>query len=249
MKTSDKTDAVWPAFAAAKGSMVNPQKTGTNPHFKSSYVTLNAVYSIVLPALQAKGLDLTFHTEHKDGIDLIYALITHVESNQFLQFGPERLVARDLSDPQKIGGAKTYAKRYMLIGLCALGEADDDGNKAAQGPSEQSKPESKGDTPETESDGPLYMECQLSKIMEKKTKKKKPYAELTITEKGTLDEFKVGIFRGDIAQVMKLEPGTWLTIEYTMKDEYGKSLWLKDAKIIPANSTEEKDPGEDDVPF
>jgi hypothetical protein len=42
------------------------------------------------------------------------------------------LVCMDRNDPQKLGGAITYMRRYSIIAMLGLEQEDDDGNSASQ---------------------------------------------------------------------------------------------------------------------
>lgn len=99
------------------------KKDGKNPHFKSSYATLPQILSEVKPILSE--LNLVLLQPIRDGLvaSEIYEggkLITKSEIKL-----PEGM------DPQKMGSAITYYRRYTLASLLALEIEDDDGNAAS----------------------------------------------------------------------------------------------------------------------
>lgn len=107
--------------AAAK----NPAKTATNPHFRSTFAPLPEVLDYVRPALAQHGLTITQLT---DGYELI-TLLLHT-SGEWLSSRYPLHPAKD--DPQGLGSAVTYARRYTLLAMLGLaGDDDDDGNTAS----------------------------------------------------------------------------------------------------------------------
>lgn len=107
--------------AAAK----NPAKTATNPHFRSTFAPLPEVLDYVRPALAQHGLTITQLT---DGYELI-TLLMHTSGEWLSSRYPLHPVK---DDPQGLGSAVTYARRYTLLALLGLaGDDDDDGNTAS----------------------------------------------------------------------------------------------------------------------
>lgn len=108
-------------------------KDATNPFFKSKYATLgNILESIKEPLLQA-GL---IFTQHPDGEDSLTTILIDVDSGEFLQSTYNIKPAKN--DPQALGSAITYARRYALSAILGLNcDADDDGNSATPKPVKQ----------------------------------------------------------------------------------------------------------------
>jgi hypothetical protein len=101
-------------------------KTETNPFFKSKYLDLNSLLEAVEPLLWEQGLIL-LQPVNENGV---CSIIKDSETNQtvcesFIQLP-------NITDPQKLGSAITYFRRYTLKSLLAISEEDDDGNKASQ---------------------------------------------------------------------------------------------------------------------
>ena len=108
-------------------------KTETNPFFKSKYLDLNSLLEAVEPLLWEQGLIL-LQPVNENGV---CSIIKDSETNQtvcesFIQLP-------NITDPQKLGSAITYFRRYTLKSLLAISEEDDDGNKASQ-PEPKKKP-------------------------------------------------------------------------------------------------------------
>jgi hypothetical protein len=104
-------------------------KTGVNPHFKSQHFTLDELVHTTNPLLHKHGM-VTVHSigEGEVKTTLIHpASETHTASS---------IPLPAITDPQKIGSAITYYKRYNLCALLNIAEYDDDGN-AASGATDQ----------------------------------------------------------------------------------------------------------------
>lgn len=107
------------------------KKDGTNPHFRSSYVTLNEVLDKVKKPLNDLGVVILQGGAVQDGVQgLQTALYDTEDDTQVSCFMPYV----GASDSQKLGGANTYLRRYSLITLLGLEDEDDDGNTASAKP-------------------------------------------------------------------------------------------------------------------
>jgi hypothetical protein len=67
------------------------------------------------------------------GVNGLCTILIHAESGEYLMDSFIMPVSKP-NDPQAVGSAITYAKRYALAGILALNIDDDDGNKAAEKP-------------------------------------------------------------------------------------------------------------------
>jgi hypothetical protein len=130
MEFVGETAKLFPAFVKAQKAMGDLLKTSTNPHFKSKYADLAAVVEAVLPGLHANGFGL-MQPPHSDGdIVEVETILVH-ESGGYIR---SVLAMRpSKNDPQGVGSAVTYARRYALQSIAGIAPEDDDGN-AASGP-------------------------------------------------------------------------------------------------------------------
>jgi len=108
-------------------------KDSKNPFFKSKYFDINGLINHVTPILSRHGLVLT--QPIVGGVQC--SVITDSESEEFVDSG---LKLPELNDPQKLGSAVTYYRRYTLCSLLALQAEDDDANIASK---ESKKPKTK----------------------------------------------------------------------------------------------------------
>lgn len=104
------------------------EKDAVNPHFKNSYSSLNEVLSKVRKPLNDLGVVIVQRGEgYAHGYGLITELIDIEDDSRVQSFTPYV----NATDMQKLGGAITYARRYSLVSMLGLEDADDDGNTAS----------------------------------------------------------------------------------------------------------------------
>jgi hypothetical protein len=130
MTQSESIDKLIPAFIAFQAEMPAVPKDATNSHFKNKYATLGAITEAMRPHLSKHGLAVTQSLVYADGVQLIVTRIMHT-SGQWMQDGGYALNPTK-NDPQGMGSAVTYARRYTLgATLGIVTEDDDDGNAAS----------------------------------------------------------------------------------------------------------------------
>lgn len=101
-------------------------KTSSNPFFKSKYADLPTILDAISEPLQNAGLVLL---SIPDGEGLTTMLI-HTESGEFIN--ANAIMRPVKNDPQSIGSAITYQRRYSIGAILNLNiDEDDDGNKAS----------------------------------------------------------------------------------------------------------------------
>lgn len=111
---------------------ITVSKDGTNPHFRSSYVTLNEVLEKVKKPLNDLGI-VIIQMPEKDGLRT--KLVDVVSSGEGKQYGDciECFMPYvECTTAQKLGSNNTYNRRYSLITLLGLEDQDDDGNVASE---------------------------------------------------------------------------------------------------------------------
>lgn len=131
MQASEQIDALAAALAAAQGELSTVGHDRENPHFRSKYATLAALWSTARPALARHGLAVVQGLS-RDGDDLVCATRIMHASGQWIE---STMSARpSKSDVQAVGSAATYLRRYALAAMVGLasGEEDDDGEAATR---------------------------------------------------------------------------------------------------------------------
>jgi hypothetical protein len=130
-------------LAELKKEIGKVKKNATNPHFKNNYADINAILDSVEPLMESKGLLLL--QPLKDG--MVSTQIYCVETGELVT---SELKLPEIQDPQKIGSAITYYRRYTLQSLLGLQAEDDDGQKASYvAPQPAAKPQPKPYVPQT----------------------------------------------------------------------------------------------------
>lgn len=99
-----------------------------NPHFRSKFASLPNITRIVLPKLAELGIAFVASPQvMDDGTFVMAASLIHESGERESASFP--IVA---TDPQKIGSAVSYFRRYALASLTGIvADADDDGNGAS----------------------------------------------------------------------------------------------------------------------
>jgi hypothetical protein len=114
-------------------------KDAKNPFFKNKYASLSNIIEAVTKPLNDNGLSVL----QLPSIEGLTTLLLH-ESGEWISSVSSTPV-KDATDPQKLGSAITYARRYALGAILSLNiDEDDDGQKASAPPKRQAaKPELK----------------------------------------------------------------------------------------------------------
>lgn len=111
------------ALSKAQAEMSGAKKDKQNPFFKSSYADLSSVFEAIKLPFAEHGLAIcqTMDVLETGRTVLITRLMhssgEHIESKMLLP---------DIHDPQKIGSAITYFRRYSLMAIAGIAAQDDD---------------------------------------------------------------------------------------------------------------------------
>lgn len=128
------------ALAKAQGIMKHAEKSVTNTFYKSAYADLPAVIDAAKSALSENGLSVVQITDiQEDGKIILITQLNHSAGEWMRGYYP---INPTKNDPQGLGSAVTYARRYAfcaIAGVAAINE-DDDGN-AASGNTSSEKPD------------------------------------------------------------------------------------------------------------
>lgn len=131
MKTSESIKTIAPALHKAQSEVVGAAVDATNPHFKSRYSSLESVWDAIKGPLSKNGLFLSQGaTQLADGDWALITRILHISGEWIETSHP--LVSAKEHDPQAMGSAVSYGKRYSMkaiFAVCDAGE-DDDGEGA-----------------------------------------------------------------------------------------------------------------------
>ena len=96
-------------------------KDSKNPFYNSKYFDINSLIAQVLPLLKKHKVLLLQPIEN----GVVMTRLYDIEKRNFVEGG---IPLPEIPDPQKMGGAITYYRRYSLASLLGLQAEDDDAN-------------------------------------------------------------------------------------------------------------------------
>jgi len=177
--------ALYTALVKCQSQIKTALKDSKNPHFKSSYADLTSVMLACKDALAANDLAvLQLSRIHESGAPVLVTRIIHT-SGEHIE-GEFPLVCKDPNDPQKLGSAVTYARRYALSAALGITADDDDGQAAAgHTPAPAPKPQAK---PASNSMADLFAAHRLAYPKAVEDLIGKPVAQWSETDKTTARE-------------------------------------------------------------
>lgn len=104
-------------------------KDKDNPFFKSKYVPLKDVLAESKKVCLSNNFIFIQTPVVVEGQPRLRTILQHISGEKVESEMP--LVTKDSNDPQKLGGALTYMRRYSLTSILGIMEQDDDGNEAS----------------------------------------------------------------------------------------------------------------------
>jgi hypothetical protein len=110
------------------------KKGESNPFFKSKYADLSAVLEACKESLNENGISILqphiteFNPVTGQEVHFVETHLVH-ESGEFYSSKTKIVLAKE-NDPQALGSAISYARRYGLQSLISLPAEDDDAEKA-----------------------------------------------------------------------------------------------------------------------
>lgn len=110
-------------------------KDKENPYFKSQYLDINSLLDQLIPLLVRHNLVVV------QPIDISFEknTLTTIIFDGDKEIIRSSMLLPDIQDPQKMGSAITYYRRYALQSLFLLRAEDDDGNSASKSNNKVSK--------------------------------------------------------------------------------------------------------------
>ena len=112
MKMSEQINELANALAKFQSNVKQPLKDKSNPFFKSKYVPLENVAESITETAGPLGLSFMQFATNQDNKVGVSTIVMH-SSGQYIHFDPIYATPAK-QDPQAIGSAITYLKRYSL---------------------------------------------------------------------------------------------------------------------------------------
>ena len=129
MKTSESIKQIAEALVSAQKEIRFAAKDSTNPHFKSKYANINSVIEAVKKPLNDNGIAI-LQSLSPSGDNKLH-LTTRLLHSSGEWIEDTAVCPIQKQDPQGLGSAISYIRRYSISSLCALYADDDDGQSAA----------------------------------------------------------------------------------------------------------------------
>lgn len=153
MNTSEKIDMLCAALSKAQGEMEGAIKDANNPFFKSKYADLASVRDatrepfknhglavVQFPKAEFSGTPEPYEWKSKAGetrygvrVVCVVSVVTRLvhESGQFMEDAVSTMLPT--GDPQSVGSAISYLRRYAWQSVAGVAPEDDDGEAAHRG--------------------------------------------------------------------------------------------------------------------
>lgn len=132
MQQSEQVTELFKAINQAQSNFPSAKKDSTNPHFRSNYADLTSIVEAIRGPLFKNGLSFVQPLEYQDGHYILTTQINHI-SGQFIRSSVVIPVVKN--DPQGVGSAITYLRRYSLTSMLGVvADEDDDGNAGSNLP-------------------------------------------------------------------------------------------------------------------
>jgi len=130
MEKSDTIDALAKALATVQSQLEGAKKDSSNPFFKMKYATLASAWDACRDLLTANGLSVVQASSVIEGRSFVLDTILLHESGQWIS--GQLSVPLVKEDPQGLGSAMTYARRYSLMAIVGICPEDDDAEEATK---------------------------------------------------------------------------------------------------------------------
>jgi hypothetical protein len=128
MNKSESIKNIAGALVDFQSSVSKVAKESNNPFFKSKYASLANILDTIQKPLSECGLAIS---QFPDG-NALTTILLHADSGEWMESSYVMPVAKQ-NDPQAMGSAMTYARRYALGSILNLNIDDDDDAEKAMG--------------------------------------------------------------------------------------------------------------------
>jgi hypothetical protein len=124
MEKSESIKELAKALSSAQAVMIGAKKDSNNPFFKSSYADLESVWNACREPLTKNGLSVAQTLGSKEDGIYLTTILMH-SSGEYLSDQIKIPIAKP-NDPQALGSATSYCRRYSLAAIIGLYQTDDD---------------------------------------------------------------------------------------------------------------------------
>lgn len=126
MKTSESIAKISQALLNAQKKIKSVTKEADNPYFKSKYADLASVINACKEELNSEGITVL------QPVDEMFVETILVHSSGEFMSARTPIVCKSQNNPQDLGSAITYARRYGIQSMIFLPAVDDDAELATE---------------------------------------------------------------------------------------------------------------------
>lgn len=157
MRHSESLNEIAEALSNFQAEVKQPKKDKDNPFFRSKYVPLESIVSVIAQPLKNNGLSY-FQSIGTNGENVTVTTLVMHKSGQFIESDPVEAPALQTRkdgvkeyNAQGVGSGSTYLRRYSLAAALGIAsEDDDDGNSVSGNNANTSKSQNKPQTTKKE---------------------------------------------------------------------------------------------------
>jgi hypothetical protein len=130
MQKSEQLGELFSALSKAQSELKTAIKDSTNPFFKNKYTSLDGCWDACRGPLSSNGLTIVQVMGEESGKPVLTTVLGH-SSGQFISSTMPLMILKQ--DPQGLGSALSYVRRYALCAIVGITQGDDDdGEKAME---------------------------------------------------------------------------------------------------------------------
>ena len=137
MLKSESIGQLAKALSQAQGQMQSARRTSENPYFKSRYADLAQLIDVARKPLADNGLAVAQLVVPDSGCAEVQTILMH-ESGEWIASSIRLQPAKP--DPQSMGSAITYARRYAYAAILGIASEDNDAECATGRDAKASSP-------------------------------------------------------------------------------------------------------------
>ncbi len=120
---SEQIDELCKSLSKAQACMTVAIEDKRNPHFKSTYASLNSIWNSCRDALTKEGLSVVQTMEPQSEAIYLVTTLLHSSGQWIKSTLP---ISSSTLTPQQLGSAITYLRRYSLAAIVGVAPGEDD---------------------------------------------------------------------------------------------------------------------------
>lgn len=132
MNKSDTISELTKALVQVQANIEGAKTDAVNPFFKMKYASLASVWGACRKLLTDNGLAVVQTCSVDDRSDLIIDTTLLHTTGEWI--GGQMRITPSKNDPQGLGSAMSYGRRYCLAAIIGIYQEDDDAEKAVERP-------------------------------------------------------------------------------------------------------------------